>query len=340
MPRQNALPKYVQKVRKKERTYLYFRFGDGTRAPLPTDASCPDFHRRYAELLAQRQSGRAEPSEGTVGALIKAYLLTPQYRKLAKQTQWHHRRLLDELAPIRPFPVAEIRRRHIRELRDTLSNRPRTADIFLQVARRLFALAVSDEAIDINPAVGIESLGGGGHYRAWTEPEAEIFEAACREGRVPTWALTAYLLGRYTSQRRGDILRLNWAAYDGRTIRLRQSKTGTPLVIPAHERLKAHLDGLPRTGLLICLSPTGKAWDPRNFTRELREALDKLGMRGVSFHGLRHMAASALADAGASERQIMSVTGHSSPDSVSRYVRAASQERMAAIAIGKLPKSK
>ena len=316
MPRQNALPKYVQKVRKKERTYLYFRFGDGTRAPLPTDASCPDFHRRYAELLAQRQSGRAEPSEGTVGALIKAYLLTPQYRKLAKQTQWHHRRLLDELAPIRPFPVVEIRRRHIRELRDTLSNRPRTADMFLQVARRLFALAVSDEAIDINPAAGIENLGGGGHYRAWTETEAALFETACADGRIPQWALTAYLLGRYTAQRRGDVLSMTWSAYDGRAIRLRQSKTrrkskpGSEMVILVHAKLKAHLDALPRTTLLICTSPRGKAWDHRNFTREIRENLDKIGLRGVSFHGLRHMTASALADAGASEREIMAVTGH------------------------------
>lgn len=330
--RKPALPKYVQRVRK----YLYFRWSDGARTPLPADPASPAFHARYAELLAQRSLKRTAAPDGSVAALVQAYLASPQYAGLAQHTRWHYRRLLDELRPIAGFPVTEIRRRHVRALRDGLADRPRTADLFLQAVRRVFGLAVDDEAIDVNPAAGIAALGGGGSHAAWSEAQCAAFEAAAAEGRVPGWALTAYLLGRYTAQRRGDVLRLTWAAYDGRTIRLRQGKTGAELAILVHPRLKAHLDGLARTALYMVTSPTGRPWDPRNFSRELREALDGIGLAGVSFHGLRHLSASALAEAGASEREIMAVTGHKSAESVQRYTRAARQARMAARAIGKL----
>lgn len=332
MARDERLPRYVQRVRK----WLYFRFADGSRVPLPADAASPAFHARYAELLAQRRAVPVRPAEGTVAALVAAYLGSPAYLRLADHTRWHYRRLLDTLAPVAAFPVADIRRKHIRALRDQLAARPRTADLFVQAARRVFALALDDEVIDVNPAAAIPPIAKESERRAWTEGECAVLEAACRDGRAPPWVLTAYLLGRYTAQRRGDVLRLTWASYDGRDFRIRQRKTGARIEIPVHPRLKAHIDALPRASLYILTSPTGRPWDLRNFTRELREVLDKLGLAEVSFHGLRHMAASELANAGASEREIMAVTGHKSAESVAVYTRAASQRRMASSAIAKL----
>ena len=50
------------------------------------------------------------------------------------------------------------------------------------------------------------------------------------------------LLALWTGQRQGDLLRLAWSAYDGSSLRLRQSKTGARVVIPVGAPLKAALD--------------------------------------------------------------------------------------------------
>lgn len=53
-------------------------------------------------------------------------------------------------------------------------------------------------------------------------------------------------------------------------------------------------------------------------------------------HGLRHLAAGRLAEAGATGHQIMAITGHKSLKEVERYTRKASQKRMAQDALAKL----
>jgi integrase len=58
----------------------------------------------------------------------------------------------------------------------------------------------------------------------------------------------------WTGQRQGDILRLGWSAYDGRFIRLRQSKTGVRVTIPVGGPLKAMLDAAPRLSTVIVTS--------------------------------------------------------------------------------------
>jgi integrase len=50
--------------------------------------------------------------------------------------------------------------------------------------------------------------------------------------RAPTHLRLPLMLALWTGQRQGDLLRLPWSSYDGKTIRLRQSKTGRGVVIP------------------------------------------------------------------------------------------------------------
>ena len=52
----------------------------------------------------------------------------------------------------------------------------------------------------------------------------------------------AIILALWTGQRQGDLLRLPWSAYDGQTIRLKQSKPGARVVVPVGAPLKAALD--------------------------------------------------------------------------------------------------
>jgi integrase len=118
----------------------------------------------------------------------------------------------------------------------------------------------------------------------------------------------------WTGQRQGDLLRLPWSAYDGVSIRLRQSKGGRRIALPAGAPLKALLDGTVRRGPLILMNKRRQPWTSDGFRTSWGKACDRAGIDGLTFHDLRGTAVVRLAVAGASVPQIAAVTGHSLRD--------------------------
>ena len=97
----------------------------------------------------------------------------------------------------------------------------------------IFSWARDRNWIEHSPMAGVRKLPGGS-IATWTEVEARLAMRA-----LPEPLRRAVVLAYHTGQRRGDLVRLPWTAYDGRTIRLRQQKTGAPLVLPVHPELRA-----------------------------------------------------------------------------------------------------
>ena len=91
----------------------------------------------------------------------------------------------------------------------------------------------------------------------------------------------------WTGQRQGDLLRLPWSAYDGRTIRLKQSKTGARVTIPVGAPLKAALDAAERRSPIILLTIDGKPWTEDGFRSSFAKARIKAQIRDVTFNDLR-----------------------------------------------------
>jgi integrase len=119
------------------------------------------------------------------------------------------------------------------------------------------------------------------------------------------------LLALWTGQRQGDLLRLPWNAYDGKHIRLRQSKTGARVVIPVGAPLKAALDAAPKVSPIILTNRGGKPWLSESFRWSWNRACKAAGIVGLTFHDLRGTAVTRLALAGATEAEIATITGHS-----------------------------
>jgi len=117
---------------------------------------------------------------------------------------------------------------------------------------------------------------------------------------------------------------------------VRQEKTDEPLAIRAHRRLKAYLDALPKAALLFVVDAAGRPVDETTFSKEFRAALDAAGLEQLHFHGLRHTAGRALAEAGCSAHEIQAITGHRTLQMVEHYTKAARQKRLASAAISKL----
>src|ERR1700674_2257068 len=96
----------------------------------------------------------------------------------------------------------------------------------------------------------------------------------------PSIAMAA-LLALWTGQRQGDLLRLPWSSYDGKHIRLRQSKGGKPVIILVGAPLKTALDAALKRSPIMLTNSDGKPWTSDGFRASWRKACAAAGVRGV-----------------------------------------------------------
>lgn len=324
--------KHVHAYVAKGKTYRYFRHGK-VKVRLHGEPGSPEFQAEYDELLAGLEIKRENAAPGTIAALIADFKRSPEFQKLAAATRAQYAKDLDRLGYVGHARIKDLTRMHVLKMRDALADKPRKADHFVQVARRLLSWAVDRGYADANPLLRVSMINEAEAHLVWSDDECRRFE----ESGPREALLTPYMLGLFTGQRRGDVLLMARNRYDGEAIEVIQGKTGAALWIPCHARLKAYLDGLPTDRLLFCLDGKGLPWkDGSTFSHEFGKHLDKIGLGHLCFHGLRHTAATALADAGCSDRDIAAITGHKTPSMVRRYTARADQRRRASAAITKL----
>src|SRR4029078_9532380 len=98
------------------------------------------------------------------------------------------------------------------ELQISLQGMGRTQQLFSQVTSVLFNFGVDNDYCSINPAARMKRVDRVRSYAAWSEEQCTTFEAS----KPPRELMSAYMLGRYTGQRRSDVLKMTRAAYDGK----------------------------------------------------------------------------------------------------------------------------
>jgi integrase len=212
------------------------------------------------------------------------------------------------------LPLAALADRRVRgefkTWRDTFAATPRKADYAWTTLARLMSFAKDRGTIATNPCEK-----GGRLYAAdrtekfWGEPEiTALLAVASQEIKL------ALVLALWTGQRQGDLLRLPWSSYDGSHIRLRQSKTGRRIVMPAGFPLKALLDAAERRGPVILVNSYGRPWTSDGFRTSWSKTCARAGISGLTFHDLRGSAVVRLALAEATVPQIATFTGHSLKD--------------------------
>jgi integrase len=334
--RSSKLPKYVYAQTVKGRTYYRFRRA-GITVRLPGAPDTAAFHAAYAKLLsdAPQDSGRYKPD--SIAHTIHLYYQSRAWEKLKPGSQRDYKRYLDRVdRAIGDWPARDVDPALIGMMLDKMRDTPSAANHLLSVVRALFQFALRRQIIERDPTSGAERHKGGTSHQRWTDAEVDAFRLS-----APPMMRLALELGLYTGQRLGDVIAMRWDAYDGKRIRVVQQKTGTALAIPAHPDLKAALKATPRSGATILTSKTGLPFHPRVFSRDFREArTEALLPEALTFHGLRHTAASRLAEAGASGPEIQSITGHRSLQLVDVYIKQAAQSVQADRAIGRLGSAK
>jgi integrase len=318
-------------------------------APLVADAENRIVRKKLAdgtvkEYLYPRRKIDKTPrfAADSLDGLVAAYRRSPEFAALSASTLANYQIYLRDLAPIGHLKVADINRKKLLHIRDAIATRRGSgaATGFQRVTSSVLSWAVDRDWIDFNPLARAKTLPGGS-FPTWTEAEVETALTKLDEPfrRVVVLAL-------HTGQRRGDLIAMTWAAYDGATIRLRQQKAvsrngeAPEMVIPCHPDLCAELDAWKkdRTSTHLLTGHYGKPWTAGNLSREMDKRLRKIGLRDrLSLHGLRKVAAKRLAEAGCSVHEIAAITGHRTIAMVQHYTVAASQGRLAEAAISRLP---
>jgi hypothetical protein len=176
----------------------------------------------------------------------------------------------------------------------------RSADNLMSALCRVLSFARQQRRIKFHPIPSFHRLYKSDRSdKVWSDELQRQFMATARPAMV-----SAMVLVRNTGMRASDIRKFPWTRYNGEQVQIRSSKTGKLVWIPATRELKAYLDPLPRTGALVMLTPTGKAYPKRYFNQHWREDADKVGAGDLNFHDNRGTAATLLAEVGATAPEI------------------------------------
>jgi integrase len=285
---------------------------------------------------AHKPKARPRAAADSLSALIRSYERSPEWGALAPATKQNYGIYLRPLDKIGHLKAHQIKRREMLELRDAIA-RERGSGAgtgFVRAASALFRWAVDRGWIEHSPMHRVRPLPGG-HLEAWSLEQVEAATEA-----LPEHLRRAVILALYTGQRRGDLASLTWSSYDGRTIQLRQQKTGAELAIPVHPALKPELDTWKRetSSTHILVDKGGLPWKPIHLSQKLPRALRAIGLPPLGIHGLRKLCAAMLAQAGCTIHEIASITGHKSLSMVQLYTASVDQGRMAKAAIVRLTK--
>lgn len=283
---------------------------------------------------------RHKPQETADGesllALLRAYERSPEWAKLAPNTKTIYSIYLRPFLKIGHLAAKSIDRRGIIEIRNAIAvaRGPGAATGFVRAAAALFSWAVENDWLGSSAAFKVKGLADG-HLPAWTQEQAD--EAVAR---LPEHLARAVTLALYTGQRRGDLIALRWTDIST-AIRLTQQKTGEALALPIHPTLAAELARwrIGATAPVVLTDRRGKPWNGEHLSAQLPHAMGRLGLPRLGIHGLRKLAAARLAEAGCTEKEIASVTGHRTLQMVALYTASASQERLANTAMDKLTNS-
>lgn len=313
---------YLEFKHVKGRDYIYFRKGSFRRR-LPDN---PDSEEFSVEYWATRNGKRKALPKTTWDALITSYLASPKFLKLAQGTRANYRRHCDEIRGKNgPKDMRGFRRKHAIAARDALQDQWSKANERLAVLSALCRHAVDLEWIERNPVTDIEKFTGG-EYSPWPEGKLRAFENACSD---PV-ARTAYELAIGTGQRIGDCCKMKWSDFDGEFMRVVQEKTDAHIWVYCPARLRSYLEALPKRGAHILAKNLRQPIGKRQVQGAIEAVRTKIGvMSGPSRlvpHGWRYNAAIELAEAGCSDADIQSVTGHKTLAMVQKYRAQADQK--------------
>jgi integrase len=353
--------KYTVRIKNRHggEPFYYFEHGDGKRTRLR--GAGQELLAHHAELLAARSGSnvialptRLESSPrpqssasvlylaGSIGWVVERYLASGDFGELSAGSQDNYRRVLGiiKAGPIGASQIADLTRGNVTQYcRLIAQERGKSrAKMVRTLLSKLwhFALGLPEAKIADSANNPMRDVRIG--YSV-TKPHAawpQDVQTKFLDGAPAPLAL-AFMLLKYTGQRRSDVVKMKWSDYDGRSIRVIQKKTGTLVDVRIHKELARVLAEAPRKHANILLDKFGTPYVDTSLTHAFLKRLRAVGIDDGQYtlHGLRKTAGVALAEAGCTETEIMRVLGHTKADQAHAYCADADKLRITDSAMAK-----
>lgn len=300
----------------KVRTY-YRR--DGVKRTIKGEIGSHEWMANYLEINESFENPTPKaPDHESLDYAITMYFGSPRYEKLKPASKDLYRKVLE---PVRSSlghrKVGSFSRGRLIQIRDTIAARsPSMAKTTIAILKLVFENAIDMDLIDRNPAKGVMPPPGmtTTPHRKWTDEEIALI---LDKGRPCVRRAMIVLL--YTGLRCSDAVRLKLSDIKDGRIRLFTQKTGLPVVIPVHEKLKAELDrklSLRVEPLFLMPNTLGGKSSVSGIYELMKADFARHGIQRTDAptqHGLRKNAVAALVEAGCTTRQIQAITGQSLP---------------------------
>ena len=303
---------------------------------LPGVIGSAEFRAAYDEATEGVRAAGRRAQPGTVGYLIEAYLGSKSFQHLAHTTRRDVRGRLDWVrVAIGEAKYAKIAAHHVAKLMERKGG-PAAANRLRKDLGQMFRFAARMHGFKgQNPAALADphrTKKGG--YHTWTDDEIEAYRATHATGTKARLALEIFL---NTGASRVDAINFTRANIAGARLRYRRAKTGQQVDLPILPELDRELSYLPPTQMVLLSREDGsKGYANESFGNLFRRWCADAGLPHCAAHGLRKAGARRLAEAGATEFEVMSFLGHGTAREASRYVAAANRATLADSGMAKL----
>ena len=290
------------------------------------------FVEEYHRVLTGKVVALVKPSPriipGSVRWLIEEYYRSKEFMLLAASTRSDKKSVLNRYCNnIGDLPFKKIRRSDIVASQMKRRETPGAADKLVKYLKTLFEWAIHTERATFNPAKGVKKINKSKGFHSWSEGEIAMFRASYPFG---TTARLAFELLLNLGVRRSDVVKLGPANVIGGRIEFFPQKGEAELVsLPITAELRKALEWLPCKAETYLVTEHGKAFSSNGFGNKMRQWCDDIGLKQCSSHGLRKASATILAEAGATEKQLMAIFGWSDSKMAHHYSKAAEKKRLA-----------
>lgn len=297
-------------------------------------------------IAAARAEKKPVTGEGTIKGLITAYKSSPEWARLASTTRKGWTPWIDRIdiefgkVPLKVFDSRKVKG-NILDWRDKWADKPRSADMAIQVISRVLSYGVARGDLEKNHATGIEQLYDVNRSEIiWTAEDFAAFHA-----KASVEVSEAVDLAACTGLRRGDLVAVPWDAVGEHAIiwNTGKSRGRTRIVVPllpetravlarikarhAEEMANTRKDRrkpLPKT---ILSNASWNSWTPTGFGSRFNDGKRESGIN-VNLHDLRGTFATRCMIAGLTDQEIADILGWNTKDVASIRVRYVDQARV------------
>ncbi|RTL97427.1 integrase [Ancylobacter aquaticus] len=308
----------------------------GPRTRIRAAFGTPEFDAEYQAALlgASRPKKRGEPEVGTVAWLLSRYRETTAWSALSPATRRQRDNIfVHVLDKAGHQPASNVTTEQIINGKERRASTPSQSRNFLDAMRGLYRWAKKAKLVKVDPTDGVDNppRKAGEGFVAWTEDDVAAFEQRWPIGtRQRVW-LDVLL---YTGLRRGDAVRLGRQHLREGVATLKTEKSGgkVEVALPILAVLQATLDAGPCGDLTFIAGANGRPLTKESFGNEFAAAARTAGVP-KSAHGVRKIAATRAANAGATVAQLEAIFGWTGGTMASHYTRKADRKRLATAAM-------